>query len=43
MPNMNSIPLMTKELLRYHCGCYGNIVTVATGYLADAYYSKEDL
>ena len=43
MANMNSIPLMTKELLKYHCGCYGNIVTTATGYFADVYLFKEAL
>ena len=26
MPNLNSIPLKTKELLMYHCGCHDNLV-----------------
>ena len=26
MPNSYSIPLKTKELLMYHCGCHGNLV-----------------
>ena len=43
MPNMNSLPLKTKELLRYHSGCHSNIVTIATVYVADAYYPKEAL
>ena len=30
MSNVNSIPLKTKGLLRYHCGYHGNIVTIAT-------------
>ena len=25
----NSIRLKTKELLTYHCGCHGNLVTLA--------------
>ena len=41
MANMNLIPLKTKELLRCHCGCHGNVVTIRMGYLADAYYLKE--
>ena len=27
----------------YHCGCFGNIVTIATEYVADAYFLKEAL
>ena len=38
MSNMNLIALKTKELLRYHCGYHGNIVTSATGHLGDAYF-----
>ena len=38
---MNLIPLKTKELCGYHCGCHGNIVTIAYMYLADAYYPKK--
>ena len=34
---MNSIQAKTKELLTYHCGCHGNLVTIATRYVADAY------
>ena len=34
---MDSIQLTTKELLTYHCGCHGNLVTIATRYVADAY------
>ena len=43
VPDMNLIPPKTKELIKYHCGCHGNIVTITKGYLADAYYFKEDL
>ena len=43
MSNMDSIRLKTKELLMYHCGCYGNLVTIATLYVADAYHPKEPL
>ena len=25
----------------YHCGCHGNLVTIATRYAADAYLPKE--
>ena len=34
---MDSLRHKTKELLAYHCGCYGNLVTIATRYVADAY------
>ena len=30
-----------KELLTYHCGCHGNLVTIATRYVADASYPKQ--
>ena len=33
---MDSIQLKTKELLTYHCGCHGILVTIATRYVADA-------
>ena len=33
---MDSIQLKTKELLTYCCGCHGNLVTIATRYVADA-------
>ena len=41
MPNMDSLPLNTKELLTYYSGCDGNLVTIATRYVADAYCPKE--
>ena len=41
MPNMNTIQLKTKELLTYYCGCHGNLVTIATRCVADAYCGKE--
>ena len=41
MPNMDSIWLKAKELLTYYCGCHGNLVTIATSYVADAYCLKE--
>ena len=28
--NINSVALKTEELLSYHCGYHGNIVTIAT-------------
>ena len=39
--NVGSIWLKTKELLTYHCGCHGNLVTIAARYVSGAYYSKE--
>ena len=33
---MDSIQHKTKELLTYHCGCHGNLVTIETRYVADA-------
>ena len=39
--NVDSIQLETKELLTYHCGCHGKLVTKATRYVADAYRPKE--
>ena len=30
-----------KELLPYHCGCHGNLATIAMRYVADAYCPKE--
>ena len=41
IPNVDSIWLKTKELLTYHCGCHGSLVTIATRYAADAYFPKE--
>ena len=40
---MDSIQLKIKELLTYHCGCHGNLVTIAMRYVADAYRPKEPL
>ena len=40
MPNMNVIQFKTNELLRYHFCCYGNLVTIATRYMTDAYHNK---
>ena len=41
MPNMNSIHLKTRELLRYHCSFHGNLVAVALKYAVDAYFPKK--
>ena len=41
MPNMNTIHLKTKELLRYHYSFHGNLVAVAIKYAADAHCHKE--
>ena len=30
-----------RQLLKYHCGCYGNLVTMAMRYVADTYHPKE--
>ena len=38
MPNMDSIRHKTKELLTYHCGCYGKLVTIAMEYVAGVYH-----
>ena len=32
MLNVDSIQLKTKELLTFHCGCHGSLVTIATRY-----------
>ena len=40
MANTKSIRLKTKELLRFHSGCYGNQVNIARMYLADALPSQ---
>ena len=37
---MNSIGFKTKELSRYY-GCHGNIVNIATRYVANVYCPKE--
>ena len=34
---MNFIQLKTKKLLRYSCGCHGNLATIATTYVADSF------
>ena len=41
MLNMNSIQFKTHGLLRYHFHCYGNSVTIAARYVADAYRHKD--
>ena len=41
MLKMGSIVFKTKELFTYHCGCHGNLVIIATRYVADAYCPKE--
>ena len=41
IPNVDSVWLKTKELLSYHRGCHGNLVTIATRYAADAYLPKK--
>ena len=35
---MDSIRLKTKELLTYHSGSHGNLVTIAMRYVPDAHY-----
>ena len=40
MPNMDSIQLKAKELLRFSLWLHGNQVTIATRYLADVYHPK---
>ena len=41
MPNIDSILPKTKELVRYYCGCHGNLVTIATRFVAGAYCPEE--
>ena len=43
MPNMNSIHLKTKELLRYHCSFHGNLFAVALKYAVNANCPKKSL
>ena len=38
-----SIQLKTKEVFTYLYGYHGNLVTLATRYVADAYFPKEAL
>ena len=40
---MDTIQPKTKELLTYYCSCQGNLVTIATRYVADAFCPKEPL
>ena len=41
MPDVKSIQLKTKELLTYHCHCQGNLVTMATRYVADGFILRK--
>ena len=41
MSNVRSVSLETKELLTYQCGCHGDLVTIATRYVADTYQTKK--
>ena len=41
MQNMNSIQFEAHELLRYHFHFHGNLVSIATKYVADAYYHED--
>ena len=41
MPNMISIGLKAYKLIRYHCGCHGKLVTIATRYVADTHHTKK--
>ena len=43
MLKLGSIRLKTNELLTFHCGYHGNLVTTATRYVANAYCPKEAL
>ena len=38
---MHSMPLKTKEFLKFHFSCYGKRVTIAARYIPDAYCAKE--
>ena len=37
---MNSIQVNTKELMRFHSGCHGNLVAVEMKQVAGAYCPK---
>ena len=37
---MDSIKLKKKELLTYHCGCHGNLVTIAMRFVSNVYCPK---
>ena len=41
MPNVKSVRLKTNELLTYQSCCHGNLVPIATRYVADAYHPKK--
>ena len=41
MPNLKSLPFKKNELLTYHCGFHGNLVTIATRYVPNADCPKE--
>ena len=41
MQNIKSTLLKTKEFMTYLCGCHGNLVIIATMYVADTYCPKE--
>ena len=43
MASMISIGLRTKELLRHQCSYHGNLGTIATRCVANAYCLKEAL
>ena len=41
VPIMDLIWVKTEELLTYHFSCHGNLVTIATRYVVDAYCPVE--
>ena len=41
--NGKDVRFKIHELLRYHFHCHGNLFTIATRYVANAYYPKEAL
>ena len=43
MAHMTSVELRTKEFMRYHRSYHGNLVTIATRCVANAYCPKEAL
>ena len=43
MLKMGSIGHAINELLTYHCGFHGSLVTIETRYVADAYCPNEAL
>ena len=38
---MTPVGFKTNELLTQHCGCHGNLVTITTRYVADAYHPRK--